>query len=245
MSRGKHIELFRTVRVLPDWEYRVGVAEEKARSFWDRYVEVERNTGVPWAVIAAIHMRESGGDMTRQILNGQLVSETTTMVPKGHGPWRTWADSAVDALRIRGVQGTEDWDLVMALEFMERWNGWGYKNRDKNSPYLWSGCQHGEGVGKFVADGTYVSTAEDKQVGAAVLLHRLMTAGLWSPGPTNHQLPVFADNKGEFITQRARMFQEGLNVALAGTLIPPLVVDGWCGQKTQVAFKHLTGLEME
>lgn len=243
--RANYTEMFRTVQVLPEWESKVWAAVEQIKAHMAEYQKVEHNTGIPWAVIAAIHFRESGADMNKQILNGQSISQKTTIVPKNHGPWSSWSDSAVDALRLQKANREELYTIADVLGFMEQWNGWGYRHRNTNSPYLWTGSQYGVGLGKYVADGNYSSTAEDKQVGAAVLLHELMAQGMWWPGTAVCHLPISADDDGELISDRARMFQEGLNVALAGSLVAPLVVDGWVGQQTQAAFRHLVGYDLE
>lgn len=169
------------------------------------------------------------------------------MVPKGHGPWESWRSAAIHALRLKHRPGTFEDDLHLVenmLKHLEAWNGWGYLKKDLNSPYLWTGSQYGVGVGKYVADGNYSPTAQDKQVGAAVLVHELMARGHWSPQTRLYTLPILVDNEGQFISDRARKFQMAMNIALEDTLIPPLLVDGWIGPKTSAACEALIGVEL-
>lgn len=138
-----------------------------------RYEAVSRATGVPWAVVAALHEMEAGGSFRCHLHNGDPLTARTVQVPKGRPvagrPPFAWVDSAVDALRYDGLD-TVNWrDLEAALDALERYNGLGYRRRRVPSPYLWSGSQHYV-KGKFVRDGKFDPEAVSRQVGAAVIL---------------------------------------------------------------------------
>ncbi len=59
----------------------------------EKYEAVEKQTGVPWQIIAAIHYREGGLDFKTVLHNGERIIGTdkkTKKVPAGHGPFDTW-----------------------------------------------------------------------------------------------------------------------------------------------------------
>jgi lysozyme family protein len=141
----------------------------------DRYQRVERMTGVPWAVIAALHMRESGADFKTYLGNGEPLTRKTRLVPKGRGPFKDWEAGAIDALKVDELDEimTEDWTIEGVCFACERFNGFGYRNKGINSPYLWSMSNNYE-RGKFIADGKYSASAVDKQCGTMPMLKRVM-----------------------------------------------------------------------
>ena len=112
----------------------------------------------------------------------------TVRVPKGRPkqgqPPFTWEESASDALVFDGLHKWKDWSLPGTLFVLERFNGFGYRNKGIHSPYLWSFSNH-YAKGKFVADGVFSATAVSNQCGAAVLLFRMVARGLTNvPGAT-------------------------------------------------------------
>jgi len=149
-----------------------------------RYQSVATATGLPWAVIACIHYRESGYSFLTHLHNGDPLTKRTTHDPKGRPlalpksgkfPY-TWEESAIDAIKmkvtdkINGLDGKEGWVLNEALYLFEIYNGLGYrKYHDMNSPYLWSYTQWYT-KGKYAYDGVFSATLVDKQIGCAPLL---------------------------------------------------------------------------
>ena len=63
-----------------------------------RYQAVAARTGVPWAVIAVIHERESSQDWTGSLAQGDPWNRVSVHVPAGRGPFKSWEDAAIDAL---------------------------------------------------------------------------------------------------------------------------------------------------
>jgi lysozyme family protein len=63
-----------------------------------RYQAVEAKTGVPWAVIAVIHERESSQNFNTQLGQGDPLNRVSVHVPAGRGPFSTWEEGAYDAL---------------------------------------------------------------------------------------------------------------------------------------------------
>jgi lysozyme family protein len=73
---------------------------------------------------------------------------------------------------MKGYARQKDWSVPRALYRFESYNGWGYRGRNVNTPYLWSFSKH-YSKGKFVSDGKYDPSAVSKQCGAAVMLKAL------------------------------------------------------------------------
>src|SRR5262245_55737906 len=87
-----------------------------------KYQEVETETGVPWQMVAVIHIREAGEqDIGRWLCvlhNGEKIVGTdkkTKLVPAGRGPFYSWSTAAVDALRIKGFDKYNDWSVARVL----------------------------------------------------------------------------------------------------------------------------------
>jgi len=146
-----------------------------------QYEAVEKETGVPWYVIATIHNMEASLDFRKQLHNGQFWNQRTTWVPKGLGPWGSWHEAAVDAMTtlkkdLQRVFGDfEVLQISMVCYAFESHNGWGYRKFHSHvkSPYLWSFSNHYT-KGKYVADGKWSETAVSAQVGAMVIIKQLM-----------------------------------------------------------------------
>lgn len=139
----------------------------------DRYVAVEQRTGVPWYMIGLLHMRESSADFDTYLGNGQSLHRRTTIVPKGRGPFASFEDGAVDALKIDGLTSVQDWRLEKILYYCELFNGTGYDARGLPSPYIWGGTNV-QRPGKYVRDSVFNSKTWDSQPGCAPILKTLM-----------------------------------------------------------------------
>jgi lysozyme family protein len=143
------------------------------------YVQVENATGVPWQMIAVIHLREAGeldiGRWQCVLHNGEHIVATgrkTTLVPEGCGPFATWHDAAVHALKQKGFNKIKSWPISRTLWALEPYNGYGYRNKGLRSPYLWASTNHQQ-RGKYVRDRVFDPTIMDEQVGCAAQLKYL------------------------------------------------------------------------
>lgn len=143
------------------------------------YQDVEKITGVPWQMIAVIHVREAGeqdiGRWKSVLHNGENIvglGRKTRLVPAGRGPFNTWQDAAVDALRLQGFHTIKEWPIQRVLWALEPFNGYGYRNKGLRSPYLWASTNHQQ-AGKYVSDGVFDPNAIDRQIGCAALLKYL------------------------------------------------------------------------
>lgn len=146
----------------------------------ERYQAVEKETGVPWQVIGVIHLREGNCDFGTYLGNGQPLSRKTTIVPKGRGPFATWEEGAVDALKNAPPKtaSNKDWSIGGTLDKLEEYNGLGYRNMGIPSPYLWAGTDQYV-KGKYISDHNFDPEAVDKQLGCAGVLKFL---GYLKPG---------------------------------------------------------------
>jgi lysozyme family protein/peptidoglycan hydrolase-like protein with peptidoglycan-binding domain len=138
-----------------------------------RYQSVEAGTGVPWWLIAGIHEREASQNWNTQLAQGDPLHEVSVHVPRGMGPFDTWEEGAIAALKHEGMISVSDWDLEKALHWQEKYNGWGYFFRGIPSPYVW-GATSVQRPGKFVSDGVWSPTTMDRQTGCAAILKGMM-----------------------------------------------------------------------
>jgi uncharacterized protein (TIGR02594 family) len=144
------------------------------------YQTVEASTGTPWYVVGLIHYREASFKRDRHLHNGDPLSGRTTHVPAGHpktgNPPFRWTDSAIDALKLKGFHEVSTWTVERIAYQLELYNGWGYRSRGINSPYLWSYTNHYT-KGYFVADHEFDSSAVNRQAGGMALLKKLVEDG--------------------------------------------------------------------
>lgn len=146
-----------------------------------RYAALGKQAGVPWQFIAAVHGLEASFNFRAHLHNGDFpLTQRTRQVPPGRPrvwlPPSGWEASALDALRLMGFTGQSDWSLPRMLYRLEAYNGFGYRNAGRVSPYLWS-FSNLYSRGKFVADGKFDPNARSQQCGAAVMLKLLDLAG--------------------------------------------------------------------
>lgn len=129
----------------------------------------------PW-FIGCLHYREQSSLTLRAYLgNGQLIigsGKKSSIVPVGRGPFKTFHDGAVDALKLVGFDKFSTWTAGECLERAEKWNGLGYMKRGVVNPYLFAGTSAYHS-GKYVADGHYDPSAMDKQLGVACIMKSL------------------------------------------------------------------------
>lgn len=248
--RAEYAQLWATMTVDP---VRVRMADQiVARIVTNRarYEVVERDTSVPWFVVAVIHALEAGLLFTKHLHNGDPLTARTKLVPAGHpktgNPPFTWEFSAADALRLKGLDKNRDWSAEKIAFLLEAYNGWGYRqyHPDTKSPYLWSFSNQYR-AGKYIADGKWDPTAVSEQCGAMVLLKRMEQLGHIrlgasapsAPSPTSEE-PLQKGDKGERV-------REAQNRLIAHGFPPVDGADGDFGGNTEDAvrrFKAARGL---
>lgn len=139
-----------------------------------RYEPVADKIGCPWWFIAALHYRESSLSFKGALHNGDRILGTgrkTYRVPKNRGPFKTWEESAIDALELKKYHLQDDWSVYDCLRKAERFNGLGYRHKGSGeySPYVWAGTNMHDETGKYVSDGRYKNSAVERQLGVASL----------------------------------------------------------------------------
>lgn len=217
---------------------RLGEANATARKAINgkaTYQQVERLTGVPWYFVALCHYRESNFDFDTYLGNGESLKRVTCLVPKGRGPFASFVDGAVDALRIQHFVGTQDWCIARTLYRLECFNGLGYHAKGVNSPYLYGGSTlYGPTeakAGKFVADHVFDPSHVDSQLGTAVILHAMMSQD--SSITIDDSPPITSRcEPDEDVASSVLLMQQTLNKLGAN---PPLDEDGISGPKTKAA----------
>lgn len=152
-----------------------------------RYQRVSSATQIPWYIIASIHNQECSLNFNCHLHNGDPLSARTVRVPRGRPfsmpqsgsfPY-AWEESAIDALTKSGLWRpslASNWTIEQGLEFMERYNGLGYANRDINTPYLWSFTSLYNG-GLFIADNKFDPKGVSEHMGAVALIKVMQTKG--------------------------------------------------------------------
>lgn len=149
-----------------------------------QYAAVQRATGVPARVVGIIHVREASQNFRCHLHNGDPLSARTVHVPSGRPPPPdeppfTWAESAIDALTMsdQALDTWRDWTGAGIAYVLERYNGWGYREHDINSPYLW-GFTTAYDRGLFVADGRFDPSAVNANPGGMAMLRRMVDRNL-------------------------------------------------------------------
>lgn len=173
-----YTRLLASMKVHPSWE---GAFDRAARACLRskvRYQAIAYRTGVPWALIACLHWREISGSFDGVLHNGERIIGTgqrTRLEPAGRGPFNSWEEAAVDALRIKGLHKITDWSPERICYEAERFNGFGYRryHPETLSPYLWSGTTHYR-IGKYTSDHGYDRNFVDKQIGVVPLYQRIL-----------------------------------------------------------------------
>jgi lysozyme family protein len=178
-QRRRYELLYESCLTRPNRKAAVKGLAKKITANRKRYEKVGKAVGVPWYVVGIIHSLEASCNFTRHLHNGDPLTARTTHVPAGRPktgkPPFTWEQSAIDALRLRGLGAWKDWSVPGTLYQLEGYNGFGYRDHHPNvpSPYLWSFSNHYT-RGKYVADGRFSATAVSQQVCAAPLLKQLV-----------------------------------------------------------------------
>lgn len=261
--RKEYVHLFETCVVKPiGLKYSVPKVTE-ILAHRAQYEAVEKETGVPWFFIACAHYREAGLSWDGHLHNGDSLSARTRRVPSGlpkHDPHGepiikngkqvgrkfTWHESAVDALRHQDLLTWKDWSLPGVLFQLERFNGFGYRSKGVNAPYLFSMTSAYE-KGYFVRDHVFDPNAVNKQMGVVCLLKEMQKRGVLPPGlvappepPSIDKLKILAASVkyNLFGKQNAAIdLQHYLN------RFPNIniAVDGYAGTQTSNVVHSLTG----
>lgn len=180
--KSNYVKLFKTAKITRSKGW-VKAYAKKMYKDKGRYKGVADHIGCPWWVVAMIHTMECSRSWKKGLHNGQPWNKRTTWVPKGRGPFVSWDEAAVDALKYDKAHLVPKWTLDSALYFLEGYNGRGYKKRKMNSPYLWAFTNHWT-KGKYVSDGVFDPEADTKQAGICTYLLAMIELGYELEGIT-------------------------------------------------------------
>lgn len=139
-----------------------------------RYEVVQDATGIPWYLVGALNFREGSGGFSHCFHNGDKLPGPTRNVPAGRGPFASWEDSAIDAIKLLGFHHLKITTPVQAIVIAEKFNGMGYRKKGIYSPYLWAGTNWSEERGKYIADGKWDPNAPEKQIGVAAIMKEIL-----------------------------------------------------------------------
>lgn len=220
---------------------------DKITLYKDKYMAVQKATGVPWWFIGVVHYRESAFDFTRSLAQGDPWNKKSTHVPANRGPFSSWEEAAVDALVDCApfAARNKDWSIGGALAMLEKYNGLGYANKGIPSPYLWAGTNQYI-KGKYVADGKFSANTVDKQLGCAGILKFL---GVFKTAPTGAGTVITAGTAGGAVVAASQspvwwdyITNHWVAIALAvvGTaLIVDLAIAIYNNEKNQLKIKDV------
>jgi lysozyme family protein len=174
-------KLYSEMEVTPTILPKAKVIADKIKENESRYQEISNALGglIPYYFIGIIHNMECGLDFGQHLHNGDSLKRRTVQVPQGRpidppksSSGYSFLESAIDALKMKGYDKKESWELPEILYRLEAYNGWGYYYKDINSPYLWAGTNLYT-KGKYVSDGVFDENAVSKQIGSAVIISLL------------------------------------------------------------------------
>jgi peptidoglycan hydrolase-like protein with peptidoglycan-binding domain len=149
---------------------------------WDknqgRYEAIEKKAGLPAELIAALHFREASANFGTYLHQGDPLGRPAVHWPTNIPVFHKWEEAAVHALGTqRGIQDlfnidANTTDMAALSSYAEYYNGLGYYDKGKPSPYVFAGSNQYRG-GKYVADGRYDPDHVDQQLGVATMLTAL------------------------------------------------------------------------
>lgn len=144
-----------------------------------RYEKVAAKVDLPAALIAALHWRESSGDFTTYLHQGDPLGKKAVHVPKDIPIFHEWEPAAEHALSMRdklanqsALKITQDTtDMAALLTYAEAYNGMGYTlyHEEVATPYVYAGTNQ-YSKGKYKADGKFSKNMKDKQAGVYGML---------------------------------------------------------------------------
>jgi lysozyme family protein/peptidoglycan hydrolase-like protein with peptidoglycan-binding domain len=241
--RAEYAGLWQRMQIRPERMAEVNGIANRLIALKPRYQQVTAVTHVPWGVIAALHYREASNDFKGVLHNGEPIIGTgrlTRLVPANRGPFATWEESAIDALTMppHKLQEVDSWTIERACYEIERFNGFGYRNRhpEVKSPYLWS-FSNNYSSGKYIADGQFSSSAVDKQCGTMPILKRMMELDASVRLDGAPAGPVSPDVVAALQMGSVGAEVQQLQTALAGLGFPVGEIDGEFGPNTEAALK--------
>lgn len=172
----EYLRLWQSVSVRSEKLAAVKEMAERMLSRKSRYEKVAVEFGCPWWWVGLIHAMESGCDFSTWLANGDSLKGPTIHVPRGLQCDGTWEDGARVSLKHHGMPPKDAWSLQWCFYEFERYNGFGYRQHNDVSDYLWSFTNH-ERAGRYVADGKWSPAAWSEQPSCGAMLKYLQQIG--------------------------------------------------------------------
>jgi lysozyme family protein len=232
-------------------EAAVDATAKKLIGFIDagRYKTGCDTTGVPQIEAAASFEREAASNFRLSPAQGDPWDRVSENVPRGEGPFPSFAAAQKRAYQIDHLDqvGAANWTWPLSCYFWELFNGFGPRNHGRHTGYLWAGTNIYTG-GKYVADGVWDSSADDKQLGVIPIMFRIVQLRPDLALPSAFPAAVAS------ITPPAPPMPPPIGLHDAGALQasfnslgadPPLTVDHSYGRETRravEAFQQAVGL---
>jgi lysozyme family protein len=159
-----------------------------------RYEAVAEKTDMPPELIAALHWRESTGNFGTYLHQGDPLGKPARNIPNNIPVFHDWESAAIHAINLKkGIQqrfgitkATGQSDPAALSTYAEYYNGKGYFNKSRPSPYVFSGTSSYQS-GKYVADGKYDPNAVDRQLGVYSMLSNLWSVNSPKPAVASSQ----------------------------------------------------------
>lgn len=152
---------------------------------WDknkaRYEKASAASGIPAKLIASLHWRESTGDFSTYLHQGDPLGKKAVHEPNDIPLFKEWEPAAEHALGLKAsVQraykiDAKTTDEAALASYAERYNGTGYFDYHATaSPYVYSGTDQYH-KGKYRSDGGsgYDPNYKDTQLGVLPMLRRI------------------------------------------------------------------------
>jgi lysozyme family protein len=184
---AKYTKYWQHAEIIPARLTSITAAAKRVLANKDRYVSIEKSTGIPWFLVGCLHLREANCSFNCHLHNGDSLKARTHQVPagrpaKGNPPF-TWEESALDALTMppHALHLVKDWSVERFAYEAEKYNGWGYWQKRRESPYDWAGIDDEDkpgwqelASGKYVRDHVFDPSVIDSQPGVMSVLKVLM-----------------------------------------------------------------------
>ena len=212
-----------------------------------RYENVAAQSDVPAKLIAALHWRESSGNFSTYLHQGDPLGRPAVNWPNNIPVFHEWEEAAIHALNMKrynqrelGITQHTD-NFAQVATYAEVYNGLGYHNRGRQSPYVYAGSSPYVS-GKYVADGRFDRNHVDQQVGVVPLMGSI--DGIQSQHDLSPQL-ISLESAWERVTNGQLVLRNGMNqmeVTALQTHLQDLgylnSVDGDFGPGTERAVKE-------
>ncbi len=219
-----------------------------------RYEAVAAKTSIPAALVAALHWRESTGDFSTYLHQGDPLGKKAVNEPNNIPIFHKWEEAAVHALTMKDKADNRDAlnittqtkDAASLAAYSEMYNGMGYEGRGLASPYVYSGTDTYTG-GKYIRDGVFSRKAKDQQLGVMTML-----GSIGGMDASVAKAPVIGPVGWATLTHGTRTLHRGDKGSLVGDLQSRLAKAGFpCGddrafgptvEKTVKAYQVAKGL---